>query len=124
MFFNKKKNKIEDTPEDKIRKKLHSNLHSKESILRNCVKNTLAKIIAVSVYPEGTDKESAKNEAEEARHLVLCEIGEYDLALQELKTYIESHTFVTTARYPRNNDRLATSHQIIRHACSEFYRGI
>lgn len=124
MFFNKKKNKIEDTPEDKIRKKLQNDLYFQESVLRNRVKNTLARIIAVSVYPDGADKTSAKNEAEEAQHLLLCEIGEYDLALRELNNYIKNHVFVvTTIRYPRSNDRLATSHQIIKDACLEFYKG-
>jgi hypothetical protein len=123
MFFNKKKNKIEDTPEDKIRKKLQNDLYYQESILRNRVKNTLARIIAISVYPEGEDKTSAKNEAAEAQCSVLCEIGEYDLILRELKSYIENHVFVTTTRYPRNNERLATSHQIIKDVCMEFYKG-
>lgn len=53
------------------------------------VKNILVKEKAVSLYPDGPDKEKAIDDLETAKQRLLCSVGSYDCRLMELSKLLK-----------------------------------
>jgi hypothetical protein len=115
-----KNNKDKGTPEDNYRKELQNKLYNSSRELENIVKEVLARNIAISVYPDGADKEVAKEEASNAKFKLLCAIGNYDDIRCQLIGYIDNNVFYETKNYPKK-DRLLNSHAVINNVCQKFY---
>lgn len=90
--------------------------------LEEVARDTLVEIAVVDLYPEGPDKEAAKEEAEAARRILLNAIGGYDGARAEYLKFRSEYQgkFVTTVGY---QTKLMTSHERIKNVYKEFYGG-
>ena len=119
MFFSKKNQDIKDTPQDSKRKQLQSDLRHKENHLHGVVWTVLSKKIAGDVYPEGADKELAKDELEYAKKFVLNCVADYDSSRKEIMDYVNNNIFETTKDWPV--DHFRRSHDIVERACEDFY---
>lgn len=77
--------KVIDTSLDRKIKDKMNELRDIMRILQARVRQVLIKEKTVSVYPDGVDKEKAKDALELERQKVLCSIGSYDCRYAELQ---------------------------------------
>ena len=112
---------VEPTLYDEKRKDLHIELLEKQSWLEKCTKRVIVKNGVINLYPEGADKEAAKNESEKAKKTLLAAIGSYDGIRIDILRYIKEHTdsFVTTTEWPLD---YITSHEIIERTYARFFQ--
>lgn len=118
-FFNRQC--IKPTFSDKRREDLHIEVLDKQDWLEKCAKQVIVKNGVINLYPEGPDKEVAKEESEKAKKSLLTAIGSYDGIRCDMIQYIKKHSndFVTTVRWPLN---YITSHEIIERAYARFFQ--
>lgn len=74
------------------------------------VKQVITRLGVINLYPDGADREKAVSDAEEAKHALIADIGEYDTARMEYNNYIKKYAekFDSPKR-----EWTTTSHEII-----------
>ena len=123
-MFNKKKIKEENINKyyDEKYTEYVSLFKTAQQNLRDSAENVLTKKLAVEIYPEGADKEQAKQDLEKAQHSLICHIGAMDARRQEMleyytKWYEELKPFNWRSPYD-----YGTSHETIECVVTNFYR--
>lgn len=92
-----------------------------KNILQECAIDVIIKTNVINLYPEGPDKIAAEKDAEEAKRLLLCAIGNYDCRLQEAKDYWKNNFDKLESQVYNNPNRAGTSHFWIERAYKEFF---
>lgn len=119
MLFNKPKKLInQDTPDDIKLKAIENERCEAVGTLRARAEKVIICNGAIDLYPEGADKEKAKEDAEKAKYSLLCAIGHYDDVVRQYKEVVASPNRNTTAYYGRT---LQTSHEWIEYVYKNFY---
>ena len=121
MLLNKPKRLInQDTALDNKIKELNNERLATAHKIRERAKRVIICNGAIDIYPEGADKEKAKRDAEQAKHLLLCSVGHYDdLRRQYLNAFAEKGERNTTAYWTKECKR---SHEWVEMAYEEFYK--
>ena len=117
----KKKDLPQPTPYDTRRHEMHRALFDAMARLEEATQATIVRQGVVSLYPDGPDKEAAKEEAEEQQFSLLRAIGSYDTLRFGYITYVQQNAgkFVTTEHWPV---KWATSHEIIEQTYARFFQ--
>lgn len=120
MFW--KKDKSTPTWADRESLRLKNEYFDAVKLLQYEAKNVIVKAGVENLYPEGPDKEAAKQETEKARKLLLCRIGKFDGIRSDYIRLRKEHAdeFVTTCYFTTN---LRSSHDCIEDAWRDFYGG-
>jgi hypothetical protein len=121
MLFNKKKSNFDtDTALDKKIKALHAERLATANVIKERAKRIIICNGVIDLYPEGADKEAAKQSAERAKHLLLCSIGHYDdIRRQYLEALAENGERNTTYYLTKE---CKTSHEWVDMAYEEFWK--
>lgn len=75
----------------------------------------------IDLYPEGADKEAAKEQAEKAKRLLLCAIGRYDDIVNQYNDALKDIRRNTTLNYMPILEN-GSSHALIENYYKNFYK--
>lgn len=118
MFWNKKE-ETKSTSQDYVVKGLLGQRQEAMRDLERCVEKVIICNGVIDLYPEGTDKETAKENAEKAKRHLLCAIGRYDDIVNLYNDALRNIHRNTTLSYmpiPPN------SHELIEIYYKNFYK--
>lgn len=113
--------KVNQTGMDITYQDLLDVLNGHKASLLSRASDVIIKSGVVNIYPDGPDKERAKEEAETAKFALLCSVAAYDSALAEIRGFYTRNAdklSQTKGIYPNN---LLTSHAVIELAYKQFY---
>lgn len=117
-MFNKSKSF--DTAADRKLKELNSQLYEVNNYLLASAEEVIVTQGVIALYPEGADKTAAIKDAEKAKYLLLCRIGEYDGLMREYNERLTKTENRETTKEWRNTH--SSSHKLIEIAYRNFYR--
>lgn len=85
-----------------------------KEVLMDRVEAVAIKVGVIDFYPEGSDKNLAISDAEEAKKILLSAVGSYDDKLNEAHAYYVEHrdAFQRYANFDPSR-RYQTSHQVV-----------
>lgn len=113
-------NKVQPTVLDQMIDECNGRITDARSRLKDCVIDVITKTNVVALYPDGPDKEKAKEVANQAQQSLLCAIGQYDSQLVELKRLLgQPNPRLTTSDWEFN---LNDSHKIIEEAYRNYFK--
>lgn len=116
-YFSKKKNSYNYYDEEYER--MTTIVSEAKKQLLGVIRKVIIRKEVISLYPEGPDQEQAIKDYEDAKHSLLCAIGNYDGRLNELKQYFVQHREEIT----QPALRFASSHEIIEIGYEQFVKG-
>lgn len=123
-MFGKKNNKEENVNkyyDEKYTEYVRLFKDAQENV-RGGVENVLTKKLAIEVYPEGADKERAKQDLEKAQHSLICHVGAMDARRQEMLEYYTKWYEKLKPFNWRSPYDYGTSHETIECAVKNYYR--
>jgi hypothetical protein len=120
-MFNRIK-KTERTGGDIFLLKTQDDIQQAKLSLEGAVRKVIICIGCIDLYPNGADKDLAKQDAEKAKYILLNAIAIYDDCLQkykaELKIYPKEERTITSSWV---DTRFSSSHEIIEFFYEKFY---
>lgn len=119
------KKKISDNIYDIKMKDIYKKWIDSWKELEEVTRDTIIKNNVIALYPEGTDKKIAEQEAEQQRKKLANYISAYEENRHEFLAFCESHKndLMTTATWVRAFDSCPTSHYLIEKAYHKFIKG-
>lgn len=94
-----KKEETRSTAQDYVVKGLLGQRQEAMRDLERCVEKVIICNGVIDLYPEGTDKETAKENAENAKRLLLCVMGRYDDIVNQYNDALKNTHRNTTLNY-------------------------
>ena len=82
---------------------------------------SLTKKLAIEVYPEGADKQTAKEDLEVAQQKLICAIGSMDARRQEMINYYTTNLEKLKDENYKSPQFYSTSHETVEWAIKMFY---
>lgn len=116
-YFSKKKNNYNYYDEEY--EKMATIVSEAKERLLGLTRKVIIRKEVISLYPEGPDQEQAIKDYENAKHSLLCAIGNYDGRLNELKQYFVQHREEIT----QPARRFVSSHEIVEIGYEQFIKG-
>lgn len=119
------KKKISDNIYDIKMKTIHQKWIDSWKELEAVTRDTIIKNNVIALYPEGTDKKIAEQEAEQQRKKLVNYISAYEENRHEFLAFCESHKkdLMTTTTWARSVDSCPTSHYLVEKAYHNFIKG-
>lgn len=122
MFGKRKKEKNVNKYYDEKFEEYLNQLEDAAWNLQKVVEEVLVKKDAVEVYPEGPDKEKAKQDLEKAKYSLICHVGAVDARQQEAIDYYTTHFDKLKEFNYKHPNKYFTSHEIIENTIKNYYR--
>lgn len=121
MFLRKKVNN-EPNVYDRTYRELWTATHDAKEYIFLTVYNCLKKVIAITVYPEGEDKQYAIKSAETMKQKVIEAISTYERALDRLHKYWNENAVNLEECKTWNPDRYKqNAHDLVEFEVTRFY---
>lgn len=117
-MFNKKE-KIVDTPIDVALKEKDLELFSIRANLKKAVENIIIANGVIELYPEGVDKEKAKETAKNRKMIILPLIDKYNNLKNEINDLLNKNDRNTTKDWQKC---IKTGHEIVEIVYKELYK--
>lgn len=117
---NKKKESVNQIYADHFEEYLNK-LQTAMWNLQDAVEEVLKKKDAVEVYPEGPDKEQAKQDLEKVKQSLICRVGYMDGRQQEAIDYYTAQFDKLEEFNYKHPNKYPTSHELIENEVKNYY---
>lgn len=120
MLWKRKEKNVKKYYDEKLEEYLSQLEHAMWD-LQKVVKEVLTKKLAVEVYPEGADKEQAKQDLAKAQRSLICHVGAVDARRQEAIDYYNTHLDSLKDFNYKHPSLYSTGHQVIENTIKSYY---